>query len=647
MTILYFTQIEEFMLEPLAQSMNRDPSVGPVYLHRRPSDEVWARARSRLSERVQLRPVDDITHHRAVLQAEAMCVPITEALWREIPAAGQLARLVNLFFSDPHGEYALKKSLASDVESRLESIFTADILAQVQGEPVHLVPTSPLDQPIVEAVRRLGTPPGLAIRVWSDEPYRRAVERRWGRAGIWTLLRTLLWLGGMPLRRRLQWRTPASRPYFKVACDNKWTTGQHLGGRDDLFLVDDERIRRNDVLIICNGVQPDRVSHYRAAGVTAVSCEGLQVPVRFLLREFFPRILRFLVAAGPIGVRSSVNADLMRKAADLITGEFDFEVLLQYVRIGVLASIVEHSASHIVRTLILNCHGGRTIRLPHSQMDYPGAALAYLHYNVFCSSGEYLPTVWSSSWSPKTQAQSVGQMFNYPEDAPRNFAASDGADRLLAALRQSRRRLVTVFTGNPQSSIYSTMAYMDRDPVALVLECCAKMDDVVILIKLKPGHPEFVDQPEVLELLDPHLASGRVHLLHQRWGTDCSAQFAIRHSTACVAAGGSVVVEALCLGVPILVPLVIPRHITPFVRRFMGTVFFDDPKEFQRALRATLLGEPWPRPDTSFVREWFDPFCDGRAVDRIRDLVLSLNGQGGEGVIAPTRGLPSGAVLGR
>lgn len=277
MTTLYVMQLEEFMLEPLARSLGRDASVGPVYLHRRPPDEVWARARSRLGERVQLRPVDDITHHRAVLQAEAACLPVTEALWQEIPAAGRLGRMLNRFFSDPHGEYVLKKSLASNVESRLESVFTADILARAHAEPVLLVPTSPLDEPIVEAVKRFGTPPELAIQVWRGQPYRSAFERRFARAGIRAALRTLLWLLRMPLRRGLQWRVPVSRPYFKVACDNKWTKGQHFGGRDDLFLVDNERIRREDVLILCNGVQPDRVVHYRAVGVTAVSGEPAAV----------------------------------------------------------------------------------------------------------------------------------------------------------------------------------------------------------------------------------------------------------------------------------------------------------------------------------------------------------------------------------
>jgi len=623
---LYLHDLPRWAIRPLGESLAPRGPVEEVIVHRKLAPEVWAQAKRTLGEALRLTPLSGMRWRAAIWRAQATSLDVTETLWRELSAARQIGKALNDFFQDPHGEYALRKALILDVEWRLEAIFAAGELAEETGRTVRLAAASPLDGAILDVLSRRAGSPRRMVDLWDREPYRRAERRHAAGARFRGLARSVLWLGGVPLRRGLRWRAPRVRPFFKVASDNKWAPGFDvtLGRADDVFLVDGERIRIEDALVLLNPHQPGAPREaYTAAGIAVVEPERLPVPLDFWIRDATPRLARFLVAA--LAVRGPFAGVVVRKAIDIALAATAFRVLLQHVGIGVLTSVVEYDPMHVIKTLLLNRDGGAQVRLPHSHMDYPGAALAYLHYDIFWSAGEYLPTMWGGSWSPHTRAMSVGLLFGHmAEGSAEN--ASPGALALVSRLRSEGRRVVTVFTSSNAEATYAPQANSDIDfqMLTLTLNGCARLDDVVVLIKPKLGHDAFLDTPRFQELLGPHIAAGRVHLVHPRWSTGCAAGYLLHRSEVNVAYGGSVVIEALLAAVPVIVPLVGATHMTPFVRKFLGTVFFEDDTEFQEAFRALLDGKRASSFDVGVVREWFDPFEDRGAIQRMRDAVAGL-----------------------
>jgi hypothetical protein len=530
---------------------------------------------------------------------------------------------LNRFFMDPNAEYALKKSLIVEVESFLETVFVADELACVRPDPVVLVPLCTLEQRVMDVVCELEEGRKLAVKIWEHA----RAGRTPGRDGLISSARqiagSILRFVAIPLIKGCSWSGPRSRPYFKVASDNKWVPNQYLGARDDLFLVDGKRFKKEDVLIVFNPRQPEAPeSRYRAEGVATIDPACLPVPLKFWLTDFMPRVLRFIGSAVPLSFSEPLSTVFLRLALQVIRSSVDFEILLQHVRIGTLTSIVEYATSHIVRTLVLNRYGGRTLRLPHSQLDCPGVVSAYLHYDLFCSSGGYLPAAWGESWSPRTRREAVGLMFNEGNGAAPQSEAAEGAEQLIKTLEREGRRLLTVFTGS--NTGWDLAEEMDWQTLAFVLKLCRQRDDLVVVIKPKFSHESFLEAPRFRALLDPYRGTGRVHFLHRRWGMECTSTYALKHSVACVAAHGSVVAEALAEGVPVFVPP-FPEHKTPWVEQLLGTVFFESFQDFEAALEASVDGALPRSADLQLMRKWFDPYCDGRAIERMKELVLALN----------------------
>lgn len=621
-TAVYLHRLQSSSLQPLATGLAKDRSVGRVYVHRPPSEKIWSQARRRLGDSIQPNPADARTRWIAGLRAQAASLVLTEALWREIHAAQWLGEQLARFFGDPHAEYALKKSLIVEAESYLEALFAAEMLAAGGSEPVLVAPCTPLEALIIELLPGVEGGAWWKVPVWSGAPALSGWRWRAVTSAFRDVAGALARLGVVPLRRGWVWSGPRSRPFFKVASDNKWAPGQYLGARNDLFLVDGERVRAEDVLIVFNPSQPHTSeAGYRAAGATVINPHHLAVPLGFWLTDFVPRVLRFLASTISFGLHGPYGAAVLHHAIDLVVSSVDFEILLRHVRLGTLTSVVEYHPSHIIRTLVLNRYGGRTMRIPHSQLDSPGAVSAYLHYDMVCSSGTYLPTAWGKTWSPHTRWESVGLMFNQVVATPSASGDSERARELIAGLLAKGKRLVSILTGS--NGGWSLAEEMDWRVIAAVLDSCARRDDLVIVIKPKGDQEGYLELPRFRALLDPHRLAGRVHYLHGRWGTECTAHYVMKHSTLCVAAHGSVVVEAMVLGVPVLVPP-FPEHKTPWVQRFLGSTFFDEFSDFQMALQAALEGAPAPV-DPKLVREWFDPFCDGRAVERMRAVVLALN----------------------
>lgn len=586
-------------------------------------------------EDVAVESLDPGMRRRAAIHAQKLSLKTTEAFYETSPTAGRLAYLLQEYFGDKNAVYALKKALICDIEGRLEWLLVAGLLAEERGARVALPTAFALDHFLVgELARR-----GVALSAVELPPPTRPVAARIVRRA-WRALKRVGMLLLRPVPGGLTPFGPAQRSHYRVAKLNKHGPGIRGPIRSDLFLADGKRILLGDILVILSKVyvpslgSPDR---YERLGVSCTDTDGWSMPVWHLLREVLPRFLRFnaLLCLDP--ETSPADAYLKDVATMLVGSSLPWEAFMQHYRVDCLIDDEEFSPLHIVKTMILNRYGGRTLRLPHSMIDTPGSLLSYLHYDVFASPSEYPRLDYSSSWSAHTACVPVGQMFNDSLSDPRLQSGSEKAKTLLERLRTEGKQVLVVLTD-------STFWWADNATglprqhdsfriIRIALDIARERDDLVVLVKPKGGKVSFLKHPPYSDVLAPARDAGKAYVLTPEDGygaTDDYAvalQFVLPYATVCLCMSGSAVYESLAAGVPVFALPYSPSHRTSLTERLREIVVFNDEGRLRQEIEQVLDSGKWSPPEE--IVNLVDPFRDGRAIERLRAIVLGAAGDGG------------------
>jgi hypothetical protein len=573
--------------------------------------------------------LDEAGFEAPQIAAARVCLEVTEAVCRRfLPDEAAPVAAARAFFRDSHVGLAFRKRLARWVEDVLRVYFRALSMAE-PGTEVLFVPE---DQDGADLVRAI--PPDVLTGIDGHDRTRVVAGGWFSATGALRVLGMRALTAVLPLavagrlawRQGVAWRRPSRRPY-KVGVQNVWgLTRSEQRFRHDLFCIDGQRIAARDLLVVLKRPTPgrDAVAEYRAAGVDAVDPAALRVPVGYLLRDLLPRLIAF-AARGVFGPIRPMEGYFARTAISFASLGGSWEVLLQHVSLRVLCSIEEHSPPHVVETMVLNRHGGRTVWLPHTQLLRGGYPTAYFHYDVMCAGGAFLHEAYGSTWSSGISVRPVGLASNDDAALPAERLAAPKVIEFIRTL--AGRPIVAVFPGSYVAG-RSTARYA-HFLEALVSILRARPDAHVVIKPKGPRQVDFLYEEPLHDIIHGAMTEGQLTILNPKNGEACSAQYLAREATVVLSTTGwnapigSAWVEALMLGKPSFAYNPGPFYELPLLDEFYGSLIFDREDKLAQMV-VDVLDRGWSFPLTERQRRLFDPFCDHRAVDRIVDEIAAM-----------------------
>lgn len=148
----------------------------------------------------------------------------------------------------------------------------------------------------------------------------------------------------------------------------------------------------------------------RARGAQFVDMWRLRMPVPFYLRVKLPASWqRFLWCLESLGVP---GLSRLCEAGHTITEAYvEAHLFMQYYRPKVYDVRDEYLVGHIVRTIVFNQYGCKTIGIHHGAYASLGLNphLAYTYCNVYCAYGPaYLNRIWIGTWSYSPRLAAIG-----------------------------------------------------------------------------------------------------------------------------------------------------------------------------------------------------------------------------------------------
>jgi len=425
------------------------------------------------------------------------------------------------------------------------------------------------------------------------------------------------------------WRLPSRRTFRVAMHGHVGVSGHPHDMRSTDFLIDGHDLRREDLLVLLSG-KGDDARHrrqYTEAGIAWVHLFGPPIPLPYLVRGL-PRLLKAVWAFWmPTG---AAHAALRRRAAGALLYGMALEALLHHYAIGALLNAEEHAYHHIVETVVLNRWGGRTMLIPYSMFTVAGSHPAYLHYDCLPLPGWFPVSHYGKTWSWQMIVKPIGILTNDGAGCPETTGARTPLRRILEEVR-GRGQLVGAFTGSYTPDEF--VMERNRRFLKILAALADREPRLWIVIKPKatresPGHADFLLTEPFQAILDRGVNAGKIVVLNPYEGWTYSAQELIRSSDVVVSTGqfaafGSVWVEALLLGKPSYVFSPAEFRAAPFAAELFDRWLFDEEETLLAAIRRALR-DPTPCHVNGKLKEWFDPYNDGRAIERLRNAIITM-----------------------
>ena len=539
--------------------------------------------------------------------AEGISLELVEKFFQNSNLAQKIARAYVDYLEDVEAERALKKGYHVAFEQRLRTVALRDdsesLGLNLSSDPHPLDPHAGRSLTDCDPEFPVPFAPGFGHRL-----------RHWLLTlieGFRFLVNAVLILlrygakGCEPIRCRIaapDFAPPAHWSQLKDACValGDWSSG-HL--TVVMERGDNPGLRDSEF----STVDPDSMPVPRRAWIDRVLIPGL-----FLVFRLAPLTV--------LAVRDSrcleLIAECFRQAnASLKVWRIAFNVSFVYY-----LDNVEYDAVHNVKGIVFRKFGGRLVRWPRSQMDMPGAGLSYLGYDLFLSGGEYQAKAHGASWWPQTDLISVGLMANDRRVVARGDVRSTTTAQIEKHLKAGRR--LAVFFGG---SFVPTAKKHALEILATMRRVQSDLEDWTVVFKPKGFYQQdFYGWMEA----DPRLHgwSDEKTVVAIRYDAPdhhpCATNWLIEQMSLGVCLGGSVQVEGLTRGVPVLSHRAFCTE-TPYidVLRQYG-LHHSDPQALEEALRLYLEDPEAFSIPYGWFRENFDPFSDDQALVRIAGLLL-------------------------
>ncbi len=583
----------------------------------------------------RVEPLPETHRGKGRAVAYLLSVQVTEAFLAQGGTDSRAERALLTFFKDEQILQAYRKFLLQWVNETIGVWQAAVYEAQAsECEKITFLPAAEHSARLLRCWRRVQRDVAPdAIEVMEDR-FMFAVTR----------LRDFVYgcLAGVALLGRLLWLVPCQgitvrspRPRkFLVALHNYWNVAAAAGRPWDLrsadFLVDGERVRREDLLVLISRQvkMKERVRQYREAGIAFASLFQAPLPWEYVTR-LVPRVLKTVVHLWlPSG---AIHPLLRRRTCGAILYGIRLESLLQHYAIGVLLNAEEDSYEAIVETVVLNKFGGATSWIPHTVVG-GGYQMGYLHFDLLPLQGWFHVRTYGVTWSKRMRVKPVGIPTNDRIGAPDAELATEAARRLVEGLRRDAKvKVVGVFTGSYTPDGFVRQRYQRF--LRILASLVERTANVRVVIKPKastewPEHSFFLFEDPFRSMIEAGVKDGTIFVLDPRRDMTCTAQYLMAVSDVVLSTGqhaafGSAWVEAMLMGKPSYVFAPSEFRAAPFADQFFDRWIFDDKEKLVQAV-VEELEVPHRGEIPGDIRNLFDPYNDGRAIERLRTEILGI-----------------------
>jgi len=435
-------------------------------------------------------------------------------------------------------------------------------------------------------------------------------------------------IAGMFWRRKLT--LPRTPRQCKVLKELIWGIG--TGRRTDDFIVDGALIARDDMLFYyrhdsrARMSTPDLLEVYLAnakeMGYACVDFERTPIPLPMVWRVYLLRYLWFPISILlPALVRQVVHpsaGELNSMIAVFLTYTSEWEAFLASYSPRLSLSLDDPYLRHNAETIALNLHGSQNVGYQWSDdAAFRDPLLAYLGYNVYFAWGSMAAKYWEGNWGVDRTVCTgylwghhyLESLENREESRQALFGANQDHRFVLSLLDEKIDELH--ISGEDLCNFYRVATdLLERRP------------DLVVVIK--PKRTAGVrDIPSIMELLAPHIASGRL-VMWDRKITDVQEVIAV-----------SDVVLSMWMGVPYLEAICCGKqgfnydpakhYASPIYAKALGKIVFDDVDSLVNAIdRALDHPEENPWADLSDTIDEVDPYRDCKGIDRMREYIHEM-----------------------
>lgn len=554
-------------------------------------------------------------------RAAAAAVEVTERLYIS-ENLDRILRPLTGYFKSPDAVYLLKKMLVIKCEHMLRDIYALEDLGEANEWTINYIVTDPLEE------RLLAEGQGN-FNVMNPFLYQLVVEKA-AQYGFmaYIYIRCVLFL---PLGRPFGLRKQIGG-HFLIAVENHWGMS-----RDDIhndsFLVDGGAITADQILAVLINPRAGKLADYEQRGVKAINLVNLRVcrlrvNASYWLLDLLPRALLCLPAF--LSMRGSQFASLKTEMVKMIYHSIKWELLFNNYDIKALL-VREHcefTYNPIIQHLVGQRYGVKTIMAPISQVDRPGGVSSYYSADVNCVSGRYFPATYGQTWNPKTEVKQIGLLFN----------SRDGGSKMMHDILEQKptgSRMLALFTDKDVNLLETENLH--RNLLSLLLRVLREIDNVFVVAKVKSDLNELLFGDYAAEF--EHYAEKNKLLIldaHERY---VSPQLLAAHSDLILSGGSSVAVESLGLRRPNVVitdpgnSSLMAASKTPFQQRFWNKIFFEQVELALVAVRTILANsghQTLSDSDWNEIFQMFDPFHDGKALNRIRQTLLGIVATGAD-----------------
>ncbi|MHC8508134.1 MAG: hypothetical protein ACYYKD_01850 [Rhodospirillales bacterium] len=283
-----------------------------------------------------------------------------------------------------------------------------------------------------------------------------------------------------------------------------------------------------------------------------------------------------------------------------------------------VVNVEEYSPKHIVKAMVLNADGTRLAHWPHSVMEMAGAAVSYLCYDVYFSSGPYPVRCYSRTWGDVSETTPVGLFRN--DRRMLGGALPDAVwDKMIQGHLAAKRRMLVYFLPNA----FAGFERVIEDTLRTAIPILAERPDWFLVIKPKGRKSSSVMDDVLRRNADIRRNLSETGALTVRVANEkhdpCPTSWLLDRMDAAIGMN-SIQIEGVCLGAPVICYWPIHR-ISPLHQKYrdMGLIF-DDLNAFAVGLGRILDGAADVNWD--WFREALDPFSDGDALGRLARRLL-------------------------
>ncbi len=564
----------------------------------------------------------EISYPEAVGKAGEESIKITEFIWNNLNNNRFVESSLLAFFKNIDIVYSFKRQLNNYVENTLINYFKILNLTSEQNKNVIFVPKDKTSLKIIEVYNEQSSiklPNNFTIH-----SYGKILNSIYSTYKFFlNILYPFILIFIVIKNKGVCFKSPIKKIY-KIAGSNTFGVKTQGIYPNDIFFTDNLNFNKKDTIIIThkkfNG-KIRNIEEYLKEEVDTVDPDELKIPVNYLLK-FSIRLIKTSTFSSLITSKTFI--DYFKSALFYqIYVSLNWELLFEHYTFKIIWSNEDKQFEDELITVIANKYNIKHLLIPNFLISKTGCASAYHNYNYIFCSGHYFQDAYGKTWNKNNNIIFTGIPMNDQLNLKDSQLASENTQKLIKKLKKDNK-IISIFTGSYQGEKHSEDRYFKMVKMCKNIIEMHKNVCIILKPKIKKSYFKainmFTENPEFIKLINS-IPKNKFFIIDPKEGYECSATYLMKNSNITISMAGdayplsSVWAEALMMNKPSFAynP---PFVDLPLLKEFKDTLIFSEEKGIINAVN-NALKDQWKMPHEERLKYLFDPYCDGKAIERI------------------------------